>query len=47
MASSLIAKTKFLPAPPLGLVLITGLMASCLWMVSYFKFSKENAEYKC
>ena len=47
MASSLIAKTKFLPAPLLGLVLIIAVMSLCLWMLSYFKFSKENEEYKC
>ena len=47
MISDLISQTKFLPAPLLGLVLITALMSLCLWMVSYFKFSKENAEYKC
>jgi hypothetical protein len=47
MISDLLAKSKLLSAPFLGLVLITALMASCLWIISYFKFSKENAEYKC
>ncbi len=47
MISYLMAKTKLLSAPFLGLVLITTLMASCLGIISYFKFSKENAAYKC
>jgi hypothetical protein len=47
MISDLLAKSKLLSAPFLGLVLITALMSLCLWMISYFKFSKENAEYKC
>jgi hypothetical protein len=47
MISDLLAKSKLLSAPFLGLLLITALMSLCLWMLSYFKFSKENAEYKC
>ena len=47
MISNLLAKSKLLSAPFLGLLLITTLMASCLGIISYFKFSKENDEYKC
>ncbi len=46
MISSLLTKSKLLPTPFLGLLLITTLMASCLGIISYFKFSKENDEYK-
>jgi MFS family permease len=45
--SNLLAKAKLLPAPFLGLILITTLLTSCIGLVSYFKFSKENSACKC